>query len=254
MQGVLNRCSNNPEADPKVVMSSLLFCMEAAKLEGSAQKMAQLTRQLEPLMEKLLQGSSSGMESSDDEEKCFSLHIAGMCCDRTGKKQEAESFHRQALDAQQRCNLGERHPLVAHTMYSLGVCLGDIERLDEAEMYLRRSVDAFQARLMPDDLQVAFSVRKLAYVVRESKRPSEAADLLQQSLKIFRTKTSPGDLRVAVTLHELGRTFLEAGRPAEAKPLLQEALAIKEALRAPPDDGQLLNLEHDLETCESSAG
>ena len=57
-------------------------------------------------------------------------------------------------------------------------------------------------------------------------------------------------MRVAVTLHELGRTLLEAGQSAEAKAALQEALAIKEALRAPPDDGQLLNLEHDLESCE----
>ncbi|CAN0536593.1 unnamed protein product, partial [Scytosiphon promiscuus] len=111
---------------------------------------AQLLRQLEPLMEKLRQGMSDGEESSDAE-KCFSLHMFGLCCFRMGNKQEAESFHRRALDAQQRCNLGERHPLVAHTMYSLGVCLGDIKRLDEAELYLRSSVDVLQARLTPDD-------------------------------------------------------------------------------------------------------
>ena len=138
-------------------------------------------------------------------------------------------------------------------MYYLGVCLGDIGRFEEAEMYLKRSVDVFQSRLLPDDLQVAYSIRKLAYVIRGSKRPGEAAEHLKQSLKIFRTKSGPGDLRVAVTLHELGRTLLEAGQSAEAKAALQEALAIKEALRAPPDDGQLLNLEHDLESCEPRA-
>ena len=250
MQGVLERCHDNAEADPKVVMSSLLFCMEAAQLEGDAEKSAQLRSQLEPLMQKLQQESSSGMESSDDVDKCFLLHVFGMCYFRTGELEKAESLHRQALEAQQRCKLGERHPLVAHTMYYLGVCLGDIGRFEEAEMYLKRSVDVFQSRLLPDDLQVAYSIRKLAYVVRGSKRPGEAAEHLTQSLKIFRTKSGPGDLRVAVTLHELGRTFLEAGQSAEAKAALQEALAIKEALRAPPDDGQLLNLEHDLESCE----
>ena len=167
-----------------------------------------------------------------------------------GEKQEAESFHRQALEAQQRCNLGERHPLVAHTLYSLGVCLLDMKRMPEAETFLRRTVDVLKARLTPDDLQVAYAIRKLGRIVRESDRPLESVDFLRQSLKIFRTMLSSNDLQVAVTLHELGRSLREDGRPAEAKTVLQEAQAIKEALRAPPDDGQLLNLEHELKSCE----
>ena len=252
MQEVLDRCYDNVEADPKVVMSALWFCMEAAQLKGDAKRTEQLRHQLEPLMEKLRQGSSFGMESSD-EEKCFSLHMFGLCCFRTGDKEEAEGFHRGALAAQQRCNLGERHPLVAHTMYSLGVCLRDNGRLPEAEIYLERTVDVLQARLTSDDLQVAYALRKLACIVRESKRPREATDLLQRSLGIFRTKLDPGNLQVAVTLHELGRSFLEAGRPTEAKSVLREALTIKDALTAPPGDGQLLTLEADLEFCEPRA-
>lgn len=121
-------------------------------------------------------------------------------------------------------------------------------------MYLRRSVDSFQARLASDDLQVAYSIRKLACVVRESERPSEAVKLFKQSLEIFRTRLDPNNLQVAVTLHELGRSFLAAGLLPEAKTSLQEALSIKDTLTVAPDGGKLSNLEHDLESCGSRVG
>eukprot|EP00752_Nemacystus_decipiens_P012273 g10879.t1 len=124
---------------------------------------------------------------------------------------------------------------------------------DEAESILRRSLEIQEAKLGPENLQVAFTLHELGVCVREAGRPEEAEGLLRRCLTIREVNLGPDDVEVAVTLFWLGVCVREAGRLDEAEELLRRCLAIKEA-KLGPEDVQVAYTLHQLGTYIREAG
>ena len=124
---------------------------------------------------------------------------------------------------------------------------------DEAENILRRSLEIQEAKLGPEDLQVAYTLHELGVCVREARRPEEAEGFLRRCLAIREIRLGPDDVEVAYTLHELGACVREARRLQEAEELLRRCLAIEEASLG-SDDMEVAYTLHQLGVCVREAG
>eukprot|EP00752_Nemacystus_decipiens_P003524 g3250.t1 len=121
----------------------------------------------------------------------------------------------------------------------------EARRLEEAEGLLKLLLGIQEAKLGPDDMQVAYTLHSLGVCVREAGRLEEAEGFLRRSLRIKEATLSPDDVQVAYTLHQLGLCVREAGRLEEAEGLLRRSLRIKEATLS-PDDVQVAYTLHQL--------
>lgn len=61
--------------------------------------------------------------------------------------------------------LGPEHLGLAVTLYELGVCVGQVGRIAEAEDLLKRCLSIQEANLAPEDVEVAFTLSQLGVCV-----------------------------------------------------------------------------------------
>ena len=90
-------------------------------------------------------------------------------------------------------------------------------RPGEAEGLLRRVLKIEDAKLGPDDVQVAWMLGEMARYVQEAGRPGEAEALYKRALEMKEAKMEADHVEVAWTLGEMGQCVREAGRPGEAE-------------------------------------
>eukprot|EP00752_Nemacystus_decipiens_P012279 g10885.t1 len=114
-------------------------------------------------------------------------------------------------------------------LFALTAKRGELSPADRpaVEEMLKRCLSIFEAKLGPDDVQVAYTLRKLGRWVRDSWRLEEAEELLRRCLEIMDTNPEVDEVLVAYTLNELGVCLQEAGQLHEAADLLRRSLGIK---------------------------
>lgn len=127
------------------------------------------------------------------------------------------------------------------------------DELRGTEGVLRRLLSFQEADLGADDLQLAYTLHKLAACVGEMSRQGEAEKLLWRALEIEKANLDEDDEQVASTLYELGVYIQQAGRLDEAENLLRRALAIAET-KLGEDDVKIASTLHSLGMCVKEAG
>ncbi len=138
---------------------------------------------------------------------------------------------------------------------SLAATVSKCKPGDRAEMetLLRRSLEIKQAKLGPEDVQVAAALHDLGACIREAGRLDEADGVLRRCLEIREAKMGQDDVHVAGALHDLGVCSREAGRSGEAEGFFRRCLDIKEA-KFGRQDIEVAHTLYELGVCVREVG
>jgi non-specific serine/threonine protein kinase/serine/threonine-protein kinase len=123
--------------------------------------------------------------------------------------------------------------LQARLLATMGRVYTNMGLFDEAQPLLERSLALRETELGRDDLDVAESLQRLAWLLREKGDYAEAGPLLERTITIREQHLGPDHPDVADGLVALGANFLQQGRYGESQPLLEQALDIQERVLVP---------------------
>ena len=125
---------------------------------------------------------------------------------------------------------GERHPVVAEVMNTLGILEARSGNPDQARRNFEKSLDLFRDLLGSDHPRLAGPMINLGNLLhRDLGRTEDAEPLLAQAVDLFRKaveEQNPQHPNLAFLLSAHGRILNALGRPADAEERLREALAI----------------------------
>jgi serine/threonine protein kinase/tetratricopeptide (TPR) repeat protein len=124
---------------------------------------------------------------------------------------------------------GDAH---ATALANLGGFLSMAGQPDEAEPYLRRSLELREEQLGPDHPSVAQSVNGLSTVFSARGEHAQALELQQRALAIWEASLGPEHPIVAMGLGNVATTQSKAGDFAGAEIAARRALALRESLLA----------------------
>jgi tetratricopeptide (TPR) repeat protein len=150
-----------------------------------------------------------------------------------GRHAERLEFDRLGLNAAREGSdaLGE-----AKMLYRIGVAVMDDGQFDQAEVYIRQAMAAWQGLGRRD--RMAGSLRRLGYVAMARRRYADAADWFSRALSTYREVGD--DRHIAGTLSNLGDALIETGRPQDAIGALEEARSLLANLPDPHSRGNVL--------------
>lgn len=127
---------------------------------------------------------------------------------------------------------------VAVAEQNLASTLSLLGHPEEALRHANRSIEISEARLPPDDLQLAFAYSSRGLILLDGTQDIPAAiEDLEASLAIGRKRLAPEDPTLATPLSNLARAHLRRGSledRTEAEALLLEADFIQDAAGVPP--------------------
>jgi CHAT domain-containing protein/tetratricopeptide (TPR) repeat protein len=109
----------------------------------------------------------------------------------TGAYAQAEALLRESAEIKVK-EWGPDAPDLAHTYHEMGLLLARLDRVSEAEDWLRRALAIREQRLGSSHPTVALSLLALAEIV-EPARPGEALDLLDRAVRML--DTTPAEPR-----------------------------------------------------------
>lgn len=189
------------------------------------------------------------------------LNFLAGCAELLGDSKDAEQLHKierevsdsilartSAQTSVARRQLEGIRPSPTPTMGGL-----TSDELRGTEAVLRRLLSFQEAELGADDLQLAYTMHKLAACIGEMSRHGEAEKLLWRALEIEIANLDKDNEQVASTLYDLGVYIQQAGRLDEAENLLRRALAIEET-KLGEDDPKIASTLHSLGMCVKEAG
>ena len=90
--------------------------------------------------------------------------------------------------------------------------------------FLKRALEIQQAKLPPEHIDIARTLRHLGNTLQALNRYEEAASTLQRAVTISRKAYSPNDIRLAATLETYARVLEKLNKKPEATPFLDEAV------------------------------
>ncbi|CAM9765044.1 unnamed protein product [Ectocarpus sp. 12 AP-2014] len=134
--------------------------------------------------------------------------------------------NREKIEENMEENLEESCRLCS--IVSFGVILND----REMEKVLRRCLVLFKARVGPEDVWVARTLRDLGVVLHWAEHLGEAEGLLRKSLALNEAKRGPADAGVA---SELGVCARKRGDTDNAEEMIRQALKMQEINNLNPD-------------------
>lgn len=155
------------------------------------------------------------------------LNNQGFLLRQKGNNKEALEYHEKALALRERY-LGPEDPLVATSLYDLGVAHFHLGNYDEAEVYYRRALEIRQKTLPADHLEVAGSLIRLADLYRNLGDYEKAEPLYKRALAIREKRLGPDHPDVAWSLASLAILYTRTKDYATAEVLLNRALDIRE--------------------------
>jgi len=106
--------------------------------------------------------------------------------------------------------------------------LSDLGRLGEAEATDRESLAIRRNWYGEDHPDVAYSLRRLADVLRRERKPDEAETMYRQALVMFQRWFGNEHPSVATTLETLAELLRDQGKLAEAKLSARRCVSIRE--------------------------
>lgn len=107
--------------------------------------------------------------------------------------------------------------------------LGGLRKGDESIALYRRVIAAEEAKLGPDDPQIAFVLSDLGFMYYALGRPTEAEAPLRRALRIREAAPGVDRTDLIVSLQQLGTLLQQQGRRAEGLALTRRALTLTEA-------------------------
>ncbi len=128
----------------------------------------------------------------------------------------ADQLGRQALQLTRQLN-GERHPLVADDLITLGAVQHQWGRYPEAEGFYREALPITEAWYGAAHHQTASNLTMLGRTLVYQNRFDEATELLQRALGIQERVFGSVHPRVASAVNDLGSVALQRGRLDEAE-------------------------------------
>ena len=145
---------------------------------------------------------------------------------QVGHYDEAEIRFRQALMIR-RQQLGNNHPDVAQSLFTLAVVYWTLGRYSEAEPLALEALSIRRQQLRDNHPDVATHLHFLAQVYQAQLRYGEAEPLYQEALRIRRQQLGDTHLAVAASLDALAELYRIQGHYGEPESFYQEALRIR---------------------------
>jgi tetratricopeptide (TPR) repeat protein len=140
-----------------------------------------------------------------------------------GRTVEALAVFDRAL-AHSKLLFGEMSRQVANLYLSLANARVAEGRLDESEVYSRRSVYVFCTSVGNDHFETAFARTQLATILTHRGKLAEAESLLRQSLETYSRTVAPDHPYVASSEYFLGEVLLREGRLRQAEVTLTASM------------------------------
>lgn len=184
------------------------------------------------------------LQHSDSASAAVALSMQGRTLDYIDRPQEAEVFHRRALQLWEREQAAE-DPGVAMILDNLASSLGyqvrflkhddpaRMAKTAEAEALQRRAIALLETRHGPDHPLVAEALSSLASIIDWRSRLDEVEALQRKVLAIYETAYGADNFRTGRKWLGLGFTLRNANRLREAEPALRRAIAILETSLGP---------------------
>ena len=165
------------------------------------------------------------------------LHVKGDSYDANDQFKQAEAFYKRSLAIREKA-FGPNHLEVAESHSSLGqVYMAQLYGIPgahrtpglhpQAELHFERALAIREKALAPNHLDVARSLRDLAFVYYSQAQFARAEPLLTRGLEIELKVLGPNDAEVALTLDHLVAIYRATGREDAAGKAEQLAAAIR---------------------------
>jgi serine/threonine protein kinase len=155
--------------------------------------------------------------------------IIGETYGALGEYRKAEALLRESLTTG-RTLLGNDHPAVAHSLFSLGWVLLDEWKLDEAEGAAREALAIRKKLYTQPHRELADSLNELGLVLRREAKLDEAEDMLRQSLMMRKQLLGDENPDVLDSLNILSGLLYLRNRLDEAESMMREELALARRL------------------------
>jgi tetratricopeptide (TPR) repeat protein/predicted protein tyrosine phosphatase len=163
-----------------------------------------------------------------DKEIGMSLTALGMNFSHQRLYTKAEELIREALAI-----VGEDDPSAATIFLNLGVCLGDQERLREAEETHRKGLALCERKLGHEHYRTGQSLGYLALILDRRGKPENAEALIRRAITIAAMNNGLDHRETAGDFYWLGRILHNQRRFEEAVEPHSRALAIRERVLGP---------------------
>ncbi len=161
----------------------------------------------------------------DDGDVASALYKLAYTLSIHGEFQSAEMLLRDALERYE-ATYGETHLRVADCLDQLAEVLYEKRDIDSAISARRRALEIRQVRL-GGDIEVARTLRELAFLLDQQNEHEAAEKSIRESLSLYRELRGDLDQDTAWTLYNLGQTLLHQSDYAAANEALLEALALQ---------------------------
>lgn len=155
------------------------------------------------------------------------VKLARVWCEQ-GKYSEARRLVESTLKTEESVFGGEANCYVARAQDCMGTIYRQDGRYDDAQNILQKSLSNFQHVLGQNHLEVATTMRHLAYVQEDQANFSQAESLLLDSQRIVREQTGEEHPARAEAAAALAHLYLREDKYEEAEPLLKSALELSE--------------------------
>jgi serine/threonine protein kinase len=146
-----------------------------------------------------------------------------------GNYEEAESILRESVAIQEQASTSSDKAGLARTYDNLAKTLTKINKLDEAEQFMRKALQTRLAAFPAGHPEIALGQNNLATMLVSAKKYGEAEQLYRESLAIRRATLPAQHPDIASTLTSLGSALRNQDKLAEAEPVYRESLAIRRA-------------------------
>lgn len=155
------------------------------------------------------------------------IKLGRVWCEQ-GRYSEARRLVESTLKTEETVFGGEANCYVARAQDCMGTIYRQDGRYEDAQNILQKALSNFQQVLGLNHLEVATTMRHLAYVQEDQANFSQAENLLLDSQKIVREQTGEEHPARAEAAAALAHLYLRQDKFAEAEPLLKSALELSE--------------------------
>ena len=154
-----------------------------------------------------------------------SLNRLATVIEDLGRKREAESLYKQALEIQAK-KLGKDHPSYLNTLNNLASLQKDFGQYEEAESKLLEIIEIRRRVQGPEHKFTLGAITNLGNTYLAMERYEDAAEMFETSLPVKRRILGPQHPWTAIALVGLAKAYLKLGRDDEAMPFLRELLEL----------------------------
>ena len=205
---------------------ALLWAQNPSSFDANAERACQLIEserfdEAKRITDQLLRQATNVSDAS-------ALTDIGIAFEDKGRYNEAEPFHRRALEINER-QYGENHPGTVPALTNLAINYKERGRYAEAEPLYKQ---ALEIATRTDSFHAALLMNNLAFLYQEQYRYVEAEGLYQKALNIHKARTGgKDDEYMASPLQNLARLYYFQSReaePLEKQKLLREAEKLAE--------------------------